>query len=549
MKPIIEEKNQKNLAQVFSDTFVSYKNRGDKPLDVWVKDELKEKLNYSEEEAKKDSNEILSYTKEYYKNKVELQESVKKGNSIESWVVKKIDESAKLQGISNVAEYAGEIETALQNANKTLLDTVVTKGGDINKNPQLHGFIAEQHHVNSFNIDATVKGSEYRAEMCQSTAKNSVDILIKDKSGNIVRKYSSKFGKTAEDTQKYFEHGDYRGQRKLVPEGQEVPNSSDVIESPDGVKSSSLSYEESQKLKSQIQQKKEIPKYSWDRVGKMEVAKETSKQIGNQILISAVFHGAVIVGKRLWDKVKNGKIKIEFPERKNPFGFPIPQDPIPQNPMPRVKIDITWKEIKEDLKEWFERTKESAKDIINIPTVAATATTIAVRKGLISAVAKNTPAGRIAGMVIRGIENAKIMYKIATGKITMREGFNQMAIGTAATIGSIVMMEYGAGIGAAIGTVFGPVGTLVGGAIGGMIGSMAGSKIGEMVVEGAKKVAKVAGDVVKTAYDVVKDTATAVATGITNVVRSVSDAVSSMVKSVSDTVSSAVSSVKSFFGF
>ncbi len=49
--------------------------------------------------------------------------------------------------------------------------------------------------------------------------KNSVDLVIVDGEGKIVRKYQSKYFKDAKATEKAFKHGDYRGQRKLVPEG------------------------------------------------------------------------------------------------------------------------------------------------------------------------------------------------------------------------------------------------------------------------------------------------------------------------------------------
>ena len=50
--------------------------------------------------------------------------------------------------------------------------------------------------------------------------RNSVDIVIKDARNQNVRKYQSKYDKDAETTEGYFEKGYYRGQRKLVPEGQ-----------------------------------------------------------------------------------------------------------------------------------------------------------------------------------------------------------------------------------------------------------------------------------------------------------------------------------------
>ena len=70
-----------------------------------------------------------------------------------------------------------------------MLGTVSTRSGAVNRIPNLDGFIAEQHHADTFNLDAAAKGSPLRAEVLGNQGKNSVDIVIKDGRGHIVRRY------------------------------------------------------------------------------------------------------------------------------------------------------------------------------------------------------------------------------------------------------------------------------------------------------------------------------------------------------------------------
>ncbi|MCS5854374.1 hypothetical protein LNO23_00245 [Klebsiella pneumoniae subsp. pneumoniae] len=60
----------------------------------------------------------------------------------------------------------------------------------MNQQLNLDGFIAEQHHADTFNLDAVAKGSEYRAEVLKPKSggtygKNSVDVVIRDGEGKL----------------------------------------------------------------------------------------------------------------------------------------------------------------------------------------------------------------------------------------------------------------------------------------------------------------------------------------------------------------------------
>lgn len=77
-----------------------------------------------------------------------------------------------------------------------------------------------------------------------------------DGNGKIARRYQSKYCKDAKATQAAFGKGDYRGQRKLVPEGQQAGiqlNTTTVIEAPDGTTSNALSKEQAKQLRDEAQ--------------------------------------------------------------------------------------------------------------------------------------------------------------------------------------------------------------------------------------------------------------------------------------------------------
>ena len=64
-----------------------------------------------------------------------------------------------------------------------MINVVTTQAGTINQNPNLDGFIAEQELVNTFNANASLENSNFRARVLQPDAgqtygKNSVDIAV-----------------------------------------------------------------------------------------------------------------------------------------------------------------------------------------------------------------------------------------------------------------------------------------------------------------------------------------------------------------------------------
>lgn len=423
----------------------------------WLRDELRHypDLWATDAEIVTTADEVVAGVEQAIEAKASLQDHLEQGKSKASWLASSVERGAAAAGAASVGEYAHQIDEALKTANAGMLETLSTQGGAVNMAPNLDGFIAEQHHVDTFNLDAAAKGSPLRAEVLRSQGKNSVDVVVKGANGNVIRRYQAKYGQDAEATQAQFAKGDYRGQRKLVPSDQEgeIPGSTARIEV-DGVHSKGLTKADAKRLQEQAQLKREAKIYEWNDVNRIEIAKSFAKQALVGAALSCAFEGACVLGRRLWNVLTG--------QRNRPLS--------------------------EDMAAFFESSlKSSAR--VGAQTAVTGAVVVAARNGWIKAL-QSTPAGRIAGVVHVGIENAKVLYKLFKGEVTTEEALDAMGTTTASAIGGLV----GAGKGAAVGALLGgPVGAVVGA----VVGSIAGSKIGEAVWAAGKAIVKTAVKVVE----------------------------------------------------
>jgi hypothetical protein len=435
---------------------------------------------------------IVERVQSFAEEKRKLAEFKERGLTRESYLKSAIETGAKAHGINDVGQYAAEIDHALDQANRDNIELMYRADGGINQQWHLDGFLAEQHHVDTFNMEAAAQGSPYRAEVLkpapgQTYGKNSVDIVIRDENGRIVRRYQSKYGADAEATQELFEQGDYRGQRKLVPEGQgkDIKNSSEVIEH-EGVKSKPLSKEKAKERQRKIQEAQEAKQYEWNEVNRKAIVENIGQKAGLAVLCAVGFQGARVLGRRIWNSL-TGKAN---------------------------------REIEEDAAEFAESALKSG--VGTGLTVAVTGgITIAAKSGWLGVVLKGTPAGHIANAVCVGIEHAKVLADFARGKIDGGEAVDKAGEATCSLVGSLVAGGWGAAtVGAAVGTVLGPVGAVLGGIAGGMVGGIAGSTIGNAIYEGGKAV-------VSTVANRVRSAATSMVEGAKSVVQGIGNAVSS----------------------
>ena len=462
------EDNARRTAALIESFVASWEqHKHEKSPAEWLRDEFRRYPHIwaSDAEVVSTANEVVASIEQANEAKASLQAHLEQGKSQASWLASSVERGAAAAGASSVGQYAHEIDEALRKANDGMLKTLTTQSGAVNLGPNLDGFIAEQHHANTFNLDAAAKGSPLRAKVLRGQGKNSVDIVVKDANDSIVRRYQSKYGQDADSTRAYFQEGDYRGQRKLVPSGQEgdIPGATDRIEV-DGVSSAELSKEEAKHLQEQAQLEQEFETYEWNDVNRIEIAKSIGKQSLLAAAIASAFEGARLLCRRLWNFL-TGK---------------------PNRPL------------SEDLEDFFKSSLKSGARV-GAQTAVTGAVVVAARNGWIK-VLQRTPAGAIAAIVHVAIENAKVLFKLATGELTAEEALDAMGTTTAAAMGAFI----GAGKGATVGgLVAGPLGALIGGVVGGI----AGSKIGEAVWEAykvlRKTAAKVVADIVEGAVELV----------------------------------------------
>lgn len=450
--PIILEEECAELKPVLEDFVSFWAEHNDQPAEEWLPKKLEEYLpEKSADEIAAISNDIIVSIEAAERAAASLDAAVKDGRGKESWLASQAQKAVSGMSSQEASRYLADLDTALQNANDSLYRTILTKAGTVNQNPSLDGFIAEQYHAQTFNLNAEAAGSQYRAKVLEPNgttyAKNSVDIVIVDGSGKIVRRYQSKYCKDAKATQAAFEKGDYRGQRKLAPEGQAEGLSVKadvVIEAPDGTTSSALTKEQAKRLQDEAQSGK-WNELNWNEYRVKDLAIGIGKQTGYAALQGAAISVGFDIAAKLWN---NEEIKG---------------------------------------REVVETALKGGTDF-GIKAAAAGAVKVGVEKGIITVIPKGTPAGTIANIVHVAIEDIKVIGKVAAGEYTIKEGVDKLEQTTIAVAGGLIAMGEAAAAGASIGAIAGPVGAAIGSFVGGMIGYMAGSKAGETVVKVHQKI-------------------------------------------------------------
>lgn len=484
---VLSEEEAKGVSKIQREFLESYIASKDKmPAEEWLPQELKKQLpEKTSEEIEEMSTEIITSLKVTEEMKVSQQKAIAAGRSKDSWFASTILQSTSQMSAQESARYLQSLDDAVKNANAAMHETITTKGSGYitpSMNPNLDGFIAEQHHVNSFNMNAAAKGSGLRAEVQplkpgETYTKNGFDVIIKDASGKRIHQYQMKYGATAEDTIRMINSGNYNNQTLVVPEEQVAavqeafPNKTVTSTIGDGdVSSKPLTKEQAKELQEKAQTGNFMDA-DWNDY----VAKDIAIGIGKQTGYACLQGAAVGAGMAIATKVWNG-------------------EPI-------------------DGEEVIETAIVSGADF-GVKTATAGALKAASEKGVLKVIPKGTKGSTFANIAFVGIENVKVLGKVATGELTAKEGLDAMEQTTASCVAGIAASTKGAAIGATIGSVLGPVGTAVGGFIGGTIGYMAGSKVAQTVVKGVQKVRD-------KAVGVVKSVGSAVVSGAKSIARSV----------------------------
>lgn len=492
------EKEAAELKDILQDFLSSY---AEKPEDMsdeeWLRGKLKQELpEKSDEEIDETAKEITQGVKTYDENLASLNQSCSEGIPKEQWLSDTLRDAAVGVNVNQFGEYLAGIDQAISEANDAMRETIMTQQGIVSQNPNLDGFIAEQHHVNTFNVNAALKNSNFRAMRLDrpeggSFGKNSADIKIYDKNtGQTIHRYQAKVYKTAEQSIKALDPSRYGNQRGLVAKGQAQET---IIEKnlPDGsrksvtdriggtdkvdVESDPLSKKQGKQYQENTQSSGRTPdKMSWNRF----TTAELTLNIGKQAAMAGVGAAALTTGIGMAAKIVKGE-----------------------------KIDGN---------QMIETALKTGADA-GVKSATAGALKVGIEKGLVP-LAKNAPVVSIACVAI---ENIKVLSRYADGELTGKQTLECMGRNTVAMLAGLKAGGEGALMGAAIGSVFGPVGMAIGGVVGGIVGYMAGSTVGGAIYDAAKEVGKTAVSVVKSAgsmaYSAIRSVGSTISRGISAV--------------------------------
>lgn len=478
----IEAKELKSLLIKF---VKSYSKKEETVSDKdWLNAQFKEELpDLTDAQAEQMAVDTVDSIREYDENLNSLNETAARGTSKEQWLADKIAKASAGVSVIQHGEYLSSIDNALANANAQMMRTVTTNSGEISQSVNLDGFIAEQHHVNSFNANAALNRSKFFAEVKvpesgETYGKNSFDIVIRDASNpkaTPVHQYQVKYGADAQATiQLLREHGEvtkYPNQQIVVPpeqvaEVQKAFPGKTVVSQIGGtdkvpLTSDALTKEQAKELQLKTQSESTIPSTDWNSFK----TKDLALQIGRNAGMVGLQAAAITTGFSLASQVIKGE------------GIPVEET---------VEVAL--------------KTGADA----GVKAAVTGALKVGVEKGLIRLIPKGTPIGIIANIVCVSIENIKILSKVATGELTMSQAMDRMGRTSVAMVYGLGWGTVGASVGAAALAWIPVVGPVVGGLVGGMVGYMAGSKFGEAVYGGIKAIAKIVVSACKSGWNTSK---------------------------------------------
>ena len=543
-----KRKTEKIIKKFLKSYAENEKSQDKKDLKTWLISELQNELpNKKVEDIEKIATELITGIEIYYKKKKEVEkyqsvgitngdyigneilekvadeieeaeiidtkeviEDMKGASSIlsnyneatiyETAAIKEPQLVANVLSANSVNNYVDSVNTAIDNANKTMMESVTTKAGNINQNPNLDGFIFEEYHAGTFNVDAIVKQKPYHAEalkpeLGETYGKNSIDLIIED-TGKYVKKYSAKAYKNANESAKAFYDKvtgyKYKFQSKLVPTDQtrDIANSVDKIKY-DNVESKGITKAEIKDIQNDLQsgnKKVDIVNFKKD-VNTISI----SKQIGKQ----AMLNGTMGVGIGM-----AANIGVNL---------------------------ITGKEVEaEEVIEAGIKTGAS----MGMATAVAGGIRVAVEKKVIptvfSRMLTNNTIGAIAAASMDIIGTA---FKLGSGEISLGQAVKDVGSSISAGYGAIISSGIGFSGGMALATTIGlgtigTVGTiltgglaLAAGAVCGVVGSNIALKIANGLGKITEKVVDKAVDIVKSGVNKVKNTVSSAWSGVKSFIR------------------------------
>ena len=136
------EENAEKTGSLITRFVTSYEqHKRDMPLDQWLIQEFNHYAAIWENpsELEQAARDIIARVESNNAAKVALHEHLEKGKSQESWIAKRIEESAKAAGITDVSEYAAQVYAALQQANQASAESLLDQNAAIKTFSQFEG--------------------------------------------------------------------------------------------------------------------------------------------------------------------------------------------------------------------------------------------------------------------------------------------------------------------------------------------------------------------------------------------------------------------------
>lgn len=487
----LSDKEAKEFKGLYERYLAQYRNKDKSMSDKeWLAQLFINELpSCSVEEAKKDASEIVETIEEYDQNLKSVTDASEHGISKEAWLSQKISEASIGHSVNEYGKILKSYDDFLYQKNAQLAEALSrSSDGNIMMSPNLDGNIAENMIANTTEASAFLQGKHIKVEVREVFSSNSVDVRATNLDTGKYQNYQLKFGQDAKATISLIERGNYNNQRIVVPSEQlaEVQayfkskgsekTITDHIEAW-GVKGKSFTKDDMKKLQLAAQEDNVAPSMDYSHYQ----AKDYAMSIAKNSCTLALQSAAVTTGLEIAKRAINGE-EID----------------------PNELVEIA--------------VKTGADTSLKV--VTAGTLQVAIRKGIISFIPKATPAGVIANIACVGIENFKILTKIASGDLSVTKGLDHMGRTTVSMVGGLAGMAKGAALGASATSwipVVGPALSVVTGFVGGMVGYFGGSKLGDMVYNAGKKVAGAVKSVAKAAFNGLKTVCRTLADGVKSI--------------------------------
>ena len=484
----IAEKEARIVKELFQKNLRLYREKPETMIDKeWLKQLFKREFPESAaDETSWDAEEIISAIDTFDSNLRSVNEAATHGVSKESWLAGKLQEASVGMAVNEYGRSLQAIDDILFQKNMELSDALtVAVDGDIrrvNMNPNLDGILAENMIAKTTELSVFAQGKNIRVDILNSHNANSVDVRAINLDTGKYQNYQLKFGKDAKATIDLIERGNYNNQQIIVPSEQleEVQahfrakgsskTISDHIEAW-GAKGKKFTKAEMKALQLAAQEDGLMPSMDYSHYQAKDLAMSIGKNAGVMALQTAAF----TTGLKIAQKVFSGK-KVEADEV--------------------VEIAV-----------------KSGADT-SVKVVAAGTLQVAIRKGIIKFIPRGTPAGTIANIACVGVENAKILAKIAIGDFSVAKGLDQMGRVTTSMVGGLIFTGFAtAAVGITAAGMTGLVASMAAipvigiplaittGLVAGMVGYLGGSELGDAVYSAGKKVASVAKNMAKSAVN------------------------------------------------